>query len=214
VQIDTPLQHGLAAIKIAQGLIRTPLGAWSDKLPLPNSDPQPDTEDYRVTVVFFGALGWILRHELAHVVLGHQEIQTSDQMKEDEFSADAQATRWLKGDRQRDQNRILGSRPSQVELELEGRALRTGIGLLWVALFEEHSGRKSMDHPEIAVRFDKCLTIFDLPVDSGAAEILSDVIKSWLDPDGAWITSTNPQVATAGAALDETLLRLQRHIQR
>jgi hypothetical protein len=32
-----------------------------------------------------------------------------------------------------------------------------------------------------------CLDIFDPAVDGGAAEILSDVLKSWIDPDGAWI---------------------------
>ena len=66
----------------------------------------------------------------------------------------------------------------------------------------------------MAVRFHRCLEIFDLPVDSGAAEILSDILKSWLDPDGAWNVSTDPKVATAQAALDEALYRLQRHIQR
>jgi hypothetical protein len=214
MQIDEPLHHGLAGFKIAQGLIRQPLGAWSDKLPLPAAEPAPGTEDQNVMSVFFGSLGWILRHELAHVILDHQETQTPERMKEDEFSADAQASRWLKGDRQRDRSRALGARPSASEIDLEGRAVRMGIGLLWVARFEEHSGRASTDHPEVAVRFHRCLEIFDLPVDSGAAEILSDILKSWLDPDGAWIVSTDPKIATAQAALDEALYRLQRHIQR
>jgi hypothetical protein len=213
VTIDEPLRHGLGAINIAQLLTTQPLGRWSNRLPLPTPTPDPDKEIARVMLIFFGALGWILRHEVAHIVLGHQETQTAEIMKQDEFAADAQATAWLKGDRQRDQYRVLGSRPSDREMSLDARAIWMGMGLLWVALFEEHRGRVSTDHPEISTRFDRCATIFDLSDDSGAAEILSDVVKSWLDPEGAWITSTDPNVATARAALDEALFRLQRHIQ-
>src|SRR5262249_9208221 len=158
-----------------------------------------------VLSVFYGALGWILRHELAHIVLGHQEIDTTERMKQDEYDADAQATRWMKGNRQRDPNRMLTARPSAIEMELEGLALRAGIGLLWVALIEEHGRRASTDHPEIASRFNRCMDIFDLPDDSGAAEILSDVVKAWIDPEGFWITSSDPGVATARNALAEAL---------
>ena len=212
-QIDEGLKNGLLAFRVAQELTRRPLGSWSDRLPQPSIPEEGDTEEYQVAVIFFGSLGWILRHELAHVALGHQEVQTADRMKEDEFEADAQACRWLKGDRQRDQNRTLGVRPGSTELELENRAIRMGIGLLWVALFEEHAGRGSTDHPEIAARFDRCLKIFDLADDSAAAEILSDVLKAWLDPEGTWIASRDPAVATARAALDEAIYRLQRHLQ-
>lgn len=213
LQIDEPLRHGLAAFAISQGLTRMPLGNWSDKLPLPDAAPTPSSENESVTKVFLGALGWILRHELAHIVLKHQETDTADRMKEDEFAADAQASRWMCGDRKKDEGREAGARPSQTELELEGLALAMGIGLMWVALFEEHHARKSTDHPEIAERFNRCARIFDLAKDSGAAEILSDTFKTWLDPEGAWITSRDPEVATAEAAMDEALFRLQRHMQ-
>ena len=90
-------------------------------------------------------------------------------MNEDEFAADGQASRWLRGDRKKDESRAPGARPSKVELELEALALRMSIGLIWVALFEAHRGRRSSDHPEIATRFDRCERVFDLAEDSGAA---------------------------------------------
>lgn len=173
----------MLAFRISQDLTKAPLGRWSDKLPLPDVAPPSESENESVTTIFLGALGWILRHELAHIALKHQETDTTDRMNEDEFAADGQASRWLRGDRKKDKGRALGVRPSKEEVELEGLALRMGIGLMWVALFEEHHGGRSTDHPEIATRFDRCARVFDLAEDSGAAEILSDTVKAWLDPE-------------------------------
>jgi Peptidase U49 len=86
-----------------------PLGKWSDRLPLPDAAPTPGSENESVTNVFLGALGWILRHELAHIILRHQETDTADRMKEDEFAADAQASRWLMGTRKADEGRTPGA---------------------------------------------------------------------------------------------------------
>ncbi len=94
VQIDEPLRHGLGAFKIAQGLTKIPLGRWSDGLPLPSPSPPSGTEEERVTAIFLGAMGRILRHELAHLHLRHQELDTSDLMKEQEFEEGDRVADW------------------------------------------------------------------------------------------------------------------------
>ncbi|MEO8050819.1 MAG: hypothetical protein ABI833_10420 [Acidobacteriota bacterium] len=54
------------------------------------------------------------------------------------------------------------------------------------------------------------MDVLGLREDSGAAEILSDVIKAWIGPEESWIpTSDQP---TAQDPLNEGTFRLHRHL--
>lgn len=201
---DDDLKAAIKAIEISQLLTKTELREWPAGVPFPTPTPATDEED-QVRRLFLGSLDFILSHERAHLFLGHQATDTVDIMKANEFAADKQAAVWLKGMRQADPNRSAGATPTSEELELEGWALRAGIALIWIALFEHHNGQSSSDHPEISTRFDKVLQIFGLSDDSGASEILSDTIKAWLDRLGDWDLGKDPAKATARAALDEAV---------
>jgi hypothetical protein len=67
-------------------------------------------------------------------------------------------------------------------------------------------------YPPIADRIFQNLGAFDLAQDSAAAEILSDFIKAWVDPEGNWEPALAEE-ATARAVLDTACGRLQEYIR-
>src|SRR3712207_1956747 len=79
--------------------------------------------------VFFGALDWIFRHELAHITRCHAERQHTEGLTDQqcEAEADQEATRWLRGERRADKRRPADIRPSDQELQLEARAVSVGL---------------------------------------------------------------------------------------
>jgi len=164
----------------------------------------PTTADSQIgNAFFFGALSWIIRHEIAHVTLQHVVVVDSIQAEND---ADRQATEWLRGEREADPNRVPTAHPGKMELELEQRAIVAGIGLIWVAMFETAVGIPGKTHPPSAERLFRCFEILNLREDSAAAEILADVLKAWIDPTGNWATGEgHPDTK---AALDTALGRL------
>ena len=177
---DDDLKAAIKAIETSQLMTKTELREWPAGVPFPTPFPTEIEED-QVRRLFLGSLNFILSHERAHLFLGHQAADTVDIMKANEFAADKQAGIWLKGRRQADQDRRPGATPGSDELELEGWALRAGIALIWIALFEQHNGQSSSDHPEISTKIHDKVLKFWPGGDSGAAEILSDTIKGWLD---------------------------------
>ncbi|MEO8050820.1 MAG: phage exclusion protein Lit family protein [Acidobacteriota bacterium] len=70
---------------------------------------------------FLGALDWMLRHEIAQVVLKHAVREKSGGItyREGEIEANAQAAKWLKASLEADPQRELGGRPGETELNLE-----------------------------------------------------------------------------------------------
>ena len=104
--------------------------------------------------LFFYALDWILRHELAHLELDHHTRIADKSLTnlDAETEADLQASKWLKGEFNADQSRPAGEKPTSDELRLEWRALAAGIGLIWVGLFEDAFRCTSPEHPPIAER--------------------------------------------------------------
>lgn len=181
---------------------------WVDWAPRPELSPL--SEDARMANnLFFGALGWIMRHEIAHVTLRH--LFATDSIRA-EIDADRQATEWLRGNRQIDPQRDPGSRPGAAELSLEQRAILIGMALLWVAIFEARVGHSSSTHPPPAERFFRCFGLLDLREDSGAAEIVHDILQAWIAPTEKWAPETG--YPNAQAALDTALQHLYEHLKK
>ena len=64
---------------------------------LPRPRKYPCNEDVKVAnELFFGAMGWIILHEVAHVELGHAELSGSYSQQQ-EREADQFATEWILG---------------------------------------------------------------------------------------------------------------------
>src|SRR5258705_3663456 len=127
---------GLFFIRYAKELCVRQCWRWNTFFPKPN--PNPVSEDELWSDIFFlRALEWILRHELAHIALGHLNSPWSpDQSRAVVNGADRYASQSLKGNLVRDAGRHSGAKPSPEELELDRRGLAAGVGLLWVGVYE------------------------------------------------------------------------------
>jgi hypothetical protein len=205
---SSPQELGLLYIEYAKQLCVRQPWRWNTFFPKP--DPNPTDEDTKRGETFFlRSLEWILRHEIAHIALGHQDSAWSaDESRAQERDADRHASEALKGDLSIDPGRPAGAKPSESELSLERRALAAGIGLVWVALYEKTAGSPNEMYPPIADRLYRSFDLFALAPDCGAAEILSDFIKAWVDPEANW-----PEAATAQLALDDSCARLDEYIR-
>jgi hypothetical protein len=184
---------------------------WVDWVPGPDAlaESGPGAEGNQR---FLGALGWIMRHELAHQVLKHHELRSGipADSKAQELEADDQATTWMKGGHAAEPARQFGIRPSPTEMELERRALAMLVGMIWVAQFELGPHSKSATHPDAVTRMNAMVERLTLAPDSFAAEILSYLVKVLIDPDGHW--PADPERPYAIDAASDAMIRLNRCI--
>lgn len=185
---------------------------WNTYFPKP--DRKTNVEAAKAGDTFFlRSIEWILRHEIGHIARGHSDSAWSaDQSRAEERDADQHATQGIKGKLVADPNRAPGAKPSETELELERRAMPAGIGLIWVAVYEDTRTQTTDMYPPITDRMFRCLNEFGLAPDSAASEILSDFIKAWIDPQQSWPASPADE-ATAQAAMDEACSRLDEYMR-
>ncbi len=207
---DPELEVGLYLFELSRRLCKTDFPPQSPDAPkwvnwAPKPKLSPTSEDSKIgNIFFFGALGWIMRHEIAHVTLQHSVAIDSISAEND---ADRQATEWLRGSRRADPARKLSAQPEKPELELEVCAIGLGIGLVWVAMFESVIGGSVLTHPPSAERIFRCISLLGLREDSMAAEVLADTLQAWLEPTAQWAPNGYSDAATA---LNDALSRLYR----
>lgn len=216
---DPELERGLDSLELARRFCTQDVPAqiaatkhWPDWAPPIDPSPAAGSDAEIGNRFFFGALGWIFRHELAHLERRHAERQRDDGWSDlnCETDADRAATIWLKGGRQADRTRQPGAHPSVEEVQLEGRAISVGLGLIWVALFETDRGRAVDTHPPVADRIFACVEELEVREDSAAAEILSDIIQAWIAPEDNWTPEGG--YPTADDAFVDAIIRLHRHL--
>jgi hypothetical protein len=134
---DPGLELGLQLLPLSLEFGKRECRQWPPYVPLPEASPR-DEDDIAGNILFFGALCWIMRHELAHHTLKHFDLPAP--LSEDKFAqehgADSKATEWTKRSYEVDENREAGSLPSSTEMELERRATSVLVGVLWIASFE------------------------------------------------------------------------------
>jgi hypothetical protein len=73
--------------------------------PPPPLDLDSDSDEHVATELNLSAIGWMLHHEIAHVVLGHAFIGTAFAHQE-ELEADHYATNWLLEGQHPDAHRV------------------------------------------------------------------------------------------------------------
>ncbi|AHG50260.1 hypothetical protein RLEG12_01240 (plasmid) [Rhizobium leguminosarum bv. trifolii CB782] len=118
--------------------------------------------------LFFGALSWILLHEIGHVHHKHDALLPADQMVRQETQADDFATSWILND--------AGS-----GLGREFRAMAIVTALAWLLLFES-AGGQDPNHPPAILRFRAAVAQFDLGERSPAFENAYSLLKAIFDP--------------------------------
>lgn len=185
--IEGELATGVYLLELSIRLARSRFDHWVEWAPTPDA-LAATIADAEGNQLFLAALGWIVRHELAHHTLKHhacRSVLPADN-KAQEFEADDRATNWMKGDLAADPAREFGVRPSPDELDLERRALAIFVGLIWVAQFELGPHGESATHPDATSRLHAVGDHLALSQDSFAFEILSYLVKVLIDPDGIW----------------------------
>lgn len=141
--------------------LRTHDEDWPAGLPAP-VDGRPDEPYAMVERIFYGALSWILLHEIAHVHLQHRDDLLPREKILQEDDADRFATRWVF-------DRIRSNE------EREFRILSVGVAISWLLLFEPHGG--DPNHPPAVTRLMHVASYFDAPRDSLALEVLAHLLK-------------------------------------
>jgi hypothetical protein len=88
---DQELENGLYFYELSRRLAKHRFDRWVDWLPFPDAAPT-QRDDQFGNRLFFAALGWIIRHELAHIELQHHaRIDANFTRYEAEIEADKQA---------------------------------------------------------------------------------------------------------------------------
>ncbi|WP_300973515.1 phage exclusion protein Lit family protein [Sphingomonas sp. LHG3406-1] len=145
--------------------------SWPPGLGVPDAQASPTSHEGKINNLFFGALSWILLHEIGHVHHGHDPFLPADQMVRQEIQADDFATSWVLDD--------AGS-----GLDREFRALMVITALAWLFLFESVGGQ-GPTHPPVIQRFRAATAKFDLGERSPALENGSYLLKALFDPAGS-----------------------------
>jgi hypothetical protein len=141
---------------------------WPANLSRPRIDAAFDSSEGRTNNVFFGALAWIILHEIAHVHHGDEKVLPAELLVRQEYRADDFATRWILDDAGRGLGR-------------EFRVLMIVVALTWLFLNERVLGPGS-DHPPAILRFREAAEHFQMGERSAALENAAYVFKALLDP--------------------------------
>ena len=157
--------HGY--VDYAQRLVREDQ-SWPVGLEVPDAQAPAASHSGTINNLFFGALSWILLHEIGHVHHDHDPFLPADQMVRQEVQADDFATSWVLDD--------AGS-----GLDREFRALMVTTALAWLFLFESVGGQ-GPTHPPVIQRFRAAAAKLDLGERSPALENASYLLKALFDP--------------------------------
>ncbi len=152
---------------------------WPANLSRPQTDAAFDSPEGRVNNVFFGALSWMILHEIAHVHRGDVKFVPVDLRVRQEYRADDFATRWILDDAGHGLNR-------------EFRVLMIAVALTWLFLNERALG-KGADHPPAILRFREAAKLFEMGERSPGLENAAYVFKALLDPATPLPTHATPK---------------------
>jgi hypothetical protein len=159
-------------------------------LPWPSGLTPPDiaaSDQAEINNVFFGAIAWILLHEVGHVHRQHQ-VESARSLK-DEEEADEFAAQW-----------VFEKVPDGRQREF--RILAVGVALAWLLLFAPIGG--DAKHPPAYSRVMHVSSYFEAAEDSVALEIVAHLFKALFFP-----TMTPPTFAAPAELFDWTVNQLR-----
>jgi hypothetical protein len=136
----------------------------------PDAHAEPSSIEGRVNNLFFGALGWILLHEIAHVHHGDSALIPASMRVGQEYRADAFATAWVLDE-------------AGAGLQREFRVLIVTTALAWLFLYEQARGHGT-DHPAAIFRFREAVEKFAMGDRSVGLENATYMLKAIFDPEG------------------------------
>ncbi|ODS02275.1 hypothetical protein AUC71_16190 [Methyloceanibacter marginalis] len=163
---------------------------WPATISQPQIDVAFDSSEGRVNNVFFGALSWILLHEIAHIYRDDEKFIPVDMQIRQEYLADDFATRWI----------LEGAGKG---LKREFRVLVICVALAWLFIGERVLG-KGTDHPPAILRFREAAALFQTGERSAGIENAAYIFKALLDP-----STPSPPHDTPKAYFDWVSQRLE-----
>jgi hypothetical protein len=156
-----------AYVEYARRLVRAD-EPWPEDLCEPVSDAALESVEGRINNLFFGALSWVLLHEIAHVHHGDSHLIPADLKVRQEYQADSFATTWVLSE-------------AGNGLRREYRVLAVTVALAWLFIHEQVKGR-SYDHPSAILRFRQAVACFEVGERSVALENAAYMLKAIFDP--------------------------------
>ena len=127
-------------------LSATDTSKWPPNLPVPKMDPEHCSDIHVANELFLSALGWMVHHEIGHIVLEHSRTTTPLAEKE-EKEADLYATDW-----------ILSGIETEDHLKVK-RAHGIAVGVLCLQSLEiENRSCLRNTHPNANDRINYCLS--------------------------------------------------------
>ena len=163
----TPIYEALGYRDEAKALLRDRWSRWPDCLPPPEPQAAEGSRDWAVNNLFFGAVGWILLHEIAHKHLNHERNTTAELRRRQEFDADGWAADWVL---------------TRVPNDLRFRVAAIASAFTWIGLVDDVFG-PGPTHPPAWERFACCISRFTPGALSPGLEIASYAIKTCFLPD-------------------------------
>lgn len=142
-------------------------GEWPTELPSPEEGLDSGSAVFPSTSLAIGALAFLVLHEIAHRVLGHQGGATGDKSKEQEFEADREAVEWF-----------LEGASERAKSTLPARQTHIIAAMFVLCLKPMFTGHwNSNTHPAAWERMDRILGQMDLEPD-GAVQMFAAQIKN------------------------------------
>lgn len=142
---------------------------WPDDLVGPDSEACEDSTEGRVNNLFFGALSWVMLHEIAHIHHGDSKYIPSAMRVGQEYKADAFATDWVLSE-------------AGTGLHREFRVLAICVALAWLIIHDQAKGHGS-NHPAAVRRFMEAVTKFETGEHSVALENAAYMLKAIFLPE-------------------------------
>ena len=141
---------------------------WPPELCKPNTSGHLGKNEESINDLFFGALGWIMLHEIAHIY-NEDEKHTSPTIRiRQEYRADDFATRWILDN-------------AGVGRKNEFRILAISIALGWLFLQEDTVGPGD-SHPRAILRFREAKQHFNFGERSFSVEYAGYFMKAIFHP--------------------------------
>ena len=148
---------------------------WPEGLPAPQKNPENESDIHVANELFLCALGWMLYHEIGHIVLQHPPI-TTGYSEQEEKEADQFSTDW-----------ILSKLETNCPM-LRKRALGIAVGVLCLQSLEV-SGKSCLKntHPNAHDRIFFCLSKYQVGIEE-LIEAFSITVLQYLFHDDKNIT--------------------------
>ncbi len=170
------LQNAYSVLQWARkNMLTSGIEEWPKDLPAPQANPENESDIHVVNELFLCALGWMLYHEIGHIVLQHPPITTS-YSEQEEKEADQFSTEW-----------ILSKLEKNCPM-LRKRALGIAVGVLCLQSLEV-SGKSCLNntHPNAHDRIFSCLSKYQVGIEE-LIEAFSITVLQYLFHDDKNIT--------------------------